>query len=219
MDHSCHKCGHMNEEGRPFCLQCGAPLIRVAMPEAVAEAASLAQASDLSSSGAQLGSLTSSLHGRLPLLAQPCLLAAGVSVILIFVGLNPFAAALGAGFLAIAFSRRGMSDGAMRSGTGMRLGAFSGLLLFGMAGILETVAVLATHKGAEIRSQLLEKVQQTAAHYPGPDIQPFLDFVKTPGGLTCMIIASLIFGMIAFVLLGSLGGAIGAALFGRRNRL
>ena len=33
MDHPCYKCGHSIEDGKPFCSQCGAPQIRVAMPE------------------------------------------------------------------------------------------------------------------------------------------------------------------------------------------
>ena len=40
MDHPCYKCGHLVEDGKPFCAQCGAPQIRVAMPEALTQAAS-----------------------------------------------------------------------------------------------------------------------------------------------------------------------------------
>jgi hypothetical protein len=35
MDHPCYKCGHSVEDGKPFCSQCGAPQIRVLLPEAV----------------------------------------------------------------------------------------------------------------------------------------------------------------------------------------
>ena len=38
MDHPCYKCGHSIEDGKPFCSQCGAPQIRVAMPEPLAPA-------------------------------------------------------------------------------------------------------------------------------------------------------------------------------------
>src|SRR5579863_1714231 len=34
MDHPCYKCGQIVEDGRPFCGQCGAPQIRVSMPDA-----------------------------------------------------------------------------------------------------------------------------------------------------------------------------------------
>src|SRR6202046_4320983 len=39
MDHPCYQCGHIVEDGKPFCAQCGAPQIRVAMPEALTQAA------------------------------------------------------------------------------------------------------------------------------------------------------------------------------------
>ena len=39
MDHPCYKCGHSVEDGKPFCLECGAPQIRVAMPEPAAPVA------------------------------------------------------------------------------------------------------------------------------------------------------------------------------------
>jgi hypothetical protein len=87
-----------------------------------------------------------------------------------------------------------------------------------MSTILELLAVALLHKGAEIRSQMLDKVQQAAARYPGPEVQPFLDFVKTPDGFAIMMVASVIFGLLAFVVLGSCGGALGAALLGRRDR-
>src|ERR1700722_13430012 len=38
MDQSCYKCGHTVENGKAFCSQCGAPQIRVVMPEAVSAA-------------------------------------------------------------------------------------------------------------------------------------------------------------------------------------
>ena len=39
MDHPCYKCGHSVEDGKPFCSQCGAPQIRVLLPEAAVPAA------------------------------------------------------------------------------------------------------------------------------------------------------------------------------------
>ncbi len=133
-------------------------------------------------------------------------------------GLNPFVAATGAGFLAVALSRRQSVEGAIGAGAGAKLGALTGLFLFGASTILETVVVVVLHKGAEMRSAMMEKVQQAAARYPGPEVQPFLDFVKSPGGFTFMLAASLVFGLVAFVALGGLGGAFGSALLRRRNR-
>ena len=221
MDHSCHKCGYSIEDGKPFCSQCGAPQIRVTIPEAPL-------APILAADGA-----VSALHGEaaavLPGIPanslpentrdiKPCTLAAAIAVVLMFLGLNPFVAALGTGLLAVAFSRRRGPGVVIRPATGARLGAISGLLLFGMSTIFETLAVAVLHTGADLRSEMMDKIQQAAARYPGPEVQPFLDFAKSPGGFAFMIVASLIFGLVAFVALGSLGGALGARFMGRRDR-
>ncbi|MGA8621653.1 MAG: hypothetical protein WB660_24415 [Candidatus Sulfotelmatobacter sp.] len=150
---------------------------------------------------------------------KPCALAAAVAVVLTFLGLNPFMAALGAGLLAVTLSRRRGPGTLIRPATGARLGALSGLLLFGLSIFFETLAVAVLHKGAELRSEIMEKIQQAAAHYPGPEVQPFLEFAKSPGGFAFMVVGSLIFGLAAFIALGSLGGALGAALVRRRDRM
>jgi hypothetical protein len=65
---------------------------------------------------------------------------------------------------------------------------------------------------------MMEKIQQAAARYPGPEAQPFLDFVRSPNGFAIMMVASVIFGFVAFVVLGGCGGALAATFLGRRDR-
>lgn len=220
MDHPCYKCGHSIEDGKPFCSQCGAPQIRVAIPETSAEA---------NPSGALPAVIREAETGfpGVPIASQPafrsdavrpCALAAAVAVVLMFLGLNPFVAALAAGFLGTTFSQRHTPEIAIRPATGARLGAFSGLLLFAMSTIFETLAVVLLHKGAEIRTAILDKAQQAAARYPGPEVEPFLQFVKSPDGFALMMVASVLFGLVAALILGGLGGAVSAAFAGRRRR-
>lgn len=222
MDHPCYKCGHSIEDGKPFCPQCGAPQIRVAMSEASSESMSADDAATAEPSrGVRPGSLgipANSLSGSWTQALKPCALAAAIAVALQFVGLNPFLGAVAAGFLAAAFSRRRISGTAIGAGAGARLGVLSGLLLFAMSTIPEMFALAMLHKGAEIRSQMMEKLQQMATRYPGPESQPFLDFVKSPDGFAIMMVASVIFALVAFVVLGGLGGALGAAFLGRNDR-
>ncbi|HTU42986.1 MAG TPA: hypothetical protein VMF10_14855 [Candidatus Aquilonibacter sp.] len=149
---------------------------------------------------------------------KPCALAAALAIVLSLVGLNPFVAALAAGWLAVTFTRRRTLGAALRPGTGARLGAFTGLLIFGLSTIFETLAVVLLHKGAEMRSEMLDKVQQVAQRYPGPEVQPFVDFVKTPEGFAFMMIGSVIFGLVAFIALGAAGGALGAWFMGRNQK-
>lgn len=150
--------------------------------------------------------------------AQPCALSALAGFLLMVLGLNPFVAALGAGFLSVALYRRRASGIAIRAGTGARLGALSGLLFFAIAISVEALAVAVLHQGAEVRNTMIEKVQQTATRYPGPEMQRLLDLVKTPDGLTALIVASLICGFVAFLVLSSIGGALSAAFLGRNDR-
>jgi MFS family permease len=215
MDHSCYKCGHSIDEGRAFCPHCGAPQIRVSMPEPAAAAM-------LSDSLPQVESGASVVHPAVPgfwrLNARMAAASAAISALLMFLGLNPFVAALVAGALAVALLRwRGLQD-ALPHRAGARLGALSGLFLFCISSLLESLIVLALHKGPEVRAEMLDRMQQVAGRYPGPEVQPFMDFVKSPGGFTFMMFASLVFGFIAFLVLGSLGGLFGAMLLGRKSR-
>jgi hypothetical protein len=148
---------------------------------------------------------------------KSCALAAAAAVVLSFLGLNPFVAAFGAGWLAVAVSRRRI-PGRLKPSFGARIGALGGLLLFGMSTIFEALAVILLHKEGQLRGEMLSKIQQAASRYPGPEVQPFLDFVKTPEGFAFMMAGSVIFALVAFILLGSLGGAASAALLGRRDR-
>jgi hypothetical protein len=217
MDHSCYKCGQIIEDGKPFCPQCGAPQIRVAVAEAAAEpvqadAGALAHAAE-----PVFRAPINPVPTRWLFTMQPCALAAAVAVGLTILGLNPFVAALGTGFLAVVFARRRGLGISIPAGAGARLGALSAFLFFGISAIVETLAVVVLHKGPQVRSEMMDKVQQAAARYPGVEVQPFLDFVKSPGGFTFMVVASVLFGLLAFLILGSVGGAIGATLFRRHD--
>lgn len=219
MNHPCYRCGHIIEDGKPFCPECGAAQIRVVLPETPPVLA--AERGILAATTENYGTLsaepTSALsHGASSDL-KSCALAASVMIALTFLGLNPFVAALGAGWLAVIFTRRGRA-GPLTPSKGARLGAITGLFLFGISTIFETLAVVLLHKGAELRIQMLSKVQQVSERYPGPQVQPFLDFVKTSEGFAFMMVGSVIFGLIGFILLGSAGGAICAAFLGRRQR-
>jgi hypothetical protein len=221
MDHPCYKCGHSTEDGKAFCSQCGAPQIRVTVVEAAAEPEPTgdraAPALPHEMEAASLAIPGTFLSSRWAHPLRACVLAAAVAALPMFLGLNPFLAALGTGFLAVAFSHR-IPGTVSNAASGARLGALSGLLLFGVSTVLQTLAVALLHKGAEIRNEMMDKVQQAASRYPGPEVQPFLDFAKSPSGFAVLLVASIVFGLMAFVVLGGCGGALAAAFWGRRNR-
>jgi hypothetical protein len=221
MDHPCYKCAQLVEDGVPFCAHCGAPQIRVALPDpppatvpSAAEAATQGNPVLPGSPNAPLAYLPTRWVGTL----QPCALAALISVLLIALGLNPFVAMLGAGILAVIFSRRRSPEMVIKAGRGARLGAISGLFCFGMSAALEAMVVAVFHKGPEVRNAMLQVIQQAAAKSNDPQVTAALDYFKSPQGLAVMLLFALVSAFFASIILGSIGGALGGAFLGRRDR-
>jgi hypothetical protein len=149
---------------------------------------------------------------------QPCALAALISVLLIALGLNPFVAMLGAGVLAVIFSRRHSPEIVIKAGTGARLGAITGLFCFGMSAILEVLVVAVFHKGPEVRNAMVQAIQQAATKANDPQVTAAVDYLKSPQGLAVMLLFALISAFFVSIILGSIGGALGGAFLSRRNR-
>jgi hypothetical protein len=147
-----------------------------------------------------------------------CALAAAIAAVLMALGLMvPFLAVVGAGFLAVGFYRRRNPGVLIKAGAGARLGAVSGLLCFGMSAVLE-LALAIFHKGALLRDKMFEAMQQAASRTTDPQAVAMLDYLKSPAGMAVMIVFVLIFAFVAFVVLSSLGGALGGIVLGRANR-
>jgi hypothetical protein len=69
-----------------------------------------------------------------------------------------------------------------------------------------------------IRRLMLDAVQQTAARYSDPQFQVTLDFLRSPAGLVFMMAFLLILGLLTFLFLGVVGGALGGVVLGHRDR-
>lgn len=225
MDHPCHKCGQSAEDGVPFCSHCGAPQIRVAVPEPppVERADEVGHGLLAGALGAPSNANASAGALRLPVqwsrAMPPCALAALIAAVVMTTGLVALpVAVLGAGFLAVAFYLRRIPGTTVSAKEGARLGALSGLLCFGMWAILKTLVVALLHQGPEIRKEMLDAVEQTASRYSDPQFQASVEFMRSPAGLTVMMIGTLIFAFLACVILASIGGALAGAFFGRRGR-
>jgi hypothetical protein len=223
MEHSCHSCRQAVEDGVPFCQHCGAPQIRVATVEPVLASES---AGVDGQSPRDLDALQTTEH--VPTISLPiqwsnalsaCALAAAIAAVLMALGLMvPFLAVAGAGFLAVIFYRRRNPGVVIKAAAGARLGAVSGLLCFGMSAILEALAVAVFHKGAVLRDKMLEAIQQAASRTSDPQAVAMLDYLKSPAGMAVMIVVVLIFAFVAFIVLSSLGGALGGTILGRAER-
>ncbi len=220
MEKPCYKCGQTLEEGIPFCPHCSAPQIRVVVAEPVAPLPVLVTA--------EAGQAALPAAQTVPVLAlpmqwsqalRPCALAALVAIVLGFLHLYLFVVMLSAGFLAVIFYRQPRPGSFVKALTGARLGALSGFLFFIMTSLLAALAAAVPEIRTSMREQFIEYVKNLAASRPGdPQVQALLDQLKTPDGLVSVLVALGVLYFIASVVLAGVGGALGAAVFGRRDR-
>jgi hypothetical protein len=220
MEQTCYKCGQTVEQGVPFCPHCSAPQIRVVIAEPAPPPLAFAAASQ--------DSAVLPASQTVPVLAlpmqwsqalKPCALAALVaSAAMVLKLVAPLIAVVGAGFFAVAFYRRNCPGVMVRTGSAARLGALCGLLCSGMTAVLAAVRVIVLNETGEIRRTMLDSLQQAAARYSDPQVQPTLEFLRSPTGLVFMMAFLLIFAMLTFLLLGTIGGALASATLGRRDK-
>jgi len=104
------------------------------------------------------------------------------------------------------------------AGMGARLGALTGGLGFGVL-----VAILALwtalRSGKEIHDAFLNYIRENAAHTSDPRMQQVIDLVNTRDGFTFIMVLSLILTLVGFLIFSSLGGAVGAFLLHRKDRM
>lgn len=226
MDHPCHKCGHSVEDGRPFCSQCGAPQIRVMMPEPLAAGAGNVSSSDLPAYSLDQPLVPGPLKApalstgiEWPRALRACGVAALIAALVMALGLMvPLLAVLGAGFLAVTLYHRRNPAWSVNARSGAQVGAVCGLLFFGIAAIFETLAVALFHTGGEVRQKMLEALDQAASRSGDPQVQVVFDRLKTPEGLAVMLVLGMVVLFLVSVAAGSLAGALTGAFLGRRNR-
>jgi len=219
MEQPCYKCGQPVEQGIAFCPHCGAPQIRVVLPEPLP----LAVAAD----GAEAGAATLPASHTVPVLAipmrwsdalKPCALAALIATILMMLGLNPFVAMVCVGFLAVVFHRQKRPEVPVNATNGAGLGVLGGLLWFALSSIFGALVVIFLHQGGEIRTQLIQKIQQTAAQTQDVQVKAMFERLQSPDGLELLIVMGLILAFISSIVLAGFGGALGGIILGRRNR-
>jgi hypothetical protein len=101
--------------------------------------------------------------------------------------------------------------------TGFRLGAISGLFVFGLLMIAIAAETLVLHTEADTRAQVIQVIQQAQARNPDPQAKQAIEYFMTPQGMAVMMIVGFIFMVILFVLLAGVGGTISASLLRRKG--
>ena len=149
---------------------------------------------------------------------RPCALAAVVCSILVTVGLKPFVAMFGAGVLGAAFYRQRRPAMQINAWIGARLGVLAGLLWFGVSSVAAAIAIWGFGSGAELRSEMMKRMQEQASHINDPQALAMFDYLKTPAGFNYLIVFGIVFGLISAIVLSAAGGAASGAFLRRRRR-
>jgi hypothetical protein len=221
MEQPCYSCGQTLQQGIPFCPHCSAPQIRVIIAEPGLAPAGKADAAASSQNSAVLPASETIPVLALPMrwsqAVRPCALAALLASLLMSLGLNPFVAMFSVGFLAVVFYRQGRREIAIKPASGAGLGVLGGLLWFAMSSIFESLFIIFLHKGPELRNELLTKIQQATSKTSDPQVLAMFERLKTPGGLEILMLTGLVVAFLAAIVLAGLGGALGAAILGRRD--
>ncbi|MGB8988545.1 MAG: zinc ribbon domain-containing protein [Candidatus Sulfotelmatobacter sp.] len=226
MDHSCYKCGHSVEDGKPFCGQCGAPQIRVPMPEAAVVATGGNSSRDLpvfaSDSPFVPGAASVSRFSTeivWPRAFRACAVAALIAILITALRLAvPLLAILSTGCLAVIFYRMRNPTWRVSARGGAQLGAIAGVLFSAISAIVAFLVVIVLQAGGEARQQMLEAFQQAASASKDPQMQSALEFFKAPEGLAVKVVAGVALVAVLSIGIGSLAGAMTGALLGRRNK-
>lgn len=195
------------EEGTAFCAQCAAPQIRVQGVETEI----LPPTPNAPSRAPLISDLQ--WHYAIPSAAT----AGGISALLMVIPLGGLGIGmLAGGVISVMLYQRRMTSGHLPASQGARLGAVSGVFGFFIFAIFTAIQVAIFHSGGELRSALLQAVQQAAQRNSDPQAQPFIDFLRTPQGLAVVMALGLSVMFVFFIVLASAGGAITAALLRRK---
>lgn len=149
---------------------------------------------------------------------KPCGLAALVVLVLMFLGLNPLVAMPSVGFLAVIFARQGHPGNVVRIPEAIRLGAFSGLLSFGLTVLIIAFASTMPDLRAKLHDGILANAEKWAAARPSDaQIQAAIEQLKTPDGFMAAMIVGGVMLFVISIVLGAFGGIAGATIFGRKR--
>ena len=128
---------------------------------------------------------------------------------------------VGGGWLAVGLYRRRTFVRELAVAAGAKLGAVAGLLGFAFFAIVNSITVaikiFVLHQGPQLRSVLMATLEQAASRNNDPRVQPMMQWIRTPEGLAFLIITGMVLLFVAFLVLGSLGGLVGASFNRKRS--
>lgn len=104
-------------------------------------------------------------------------------------------------------------QGSLRAMQGAKMGAFNGLISF-----LVATAVDAALFHAEYRQQMMDELHRRFAGNPDPQLQHFVQWAGTNQGFAVLVIFSLVFLLVIFLIVSSFIGAVSVSFSASKNR-
>ena len=211
--------------GTLFCGQCGAPQIRVATSGQNEESGGAESTSPVDPAlWHQEAALEASTKPRITWsTALPKAAIAGFLTVMLLLGLLSisqsaifvFLALPLGGILSLLLYARGKDPAQIVMGTGVRIGAVTGLFSFLIYGII--LAAQFTSQGASARETIRKAIEQAVARNPNPQAQAMMNQIMTPEGIATLITITLIIFLFVFLIFGAIGGSVGAAIIRKQN--
>lgn len=235
VEHPCYRCQASIEEGTAFCPHCGAPQIRVVLPEAASESINI----DPSSPDQQVVPASGWNQSSAPYAVQPAagviqwelawkgaLLAGAAAAVLTAIPIVAIGCCLwmlGAGAMSVALYQRQVPGTYITPGMGMKLGALAGTFGFIINACVTIASFLLFRGSPDFRNAMQEQMQKSMARNPDPKVQQMMqqmmEFISSPQGLATLMVVTLLVLAVMFLLFTGAGGALGASMFGRRREL
>jgi len=216
---TCYKCHAPLPQGKVFCPECRAPLIRVTVPEPAfspaipSEASIPAEVPDVPKPKIVLPGKVDWTYG-LP----AATLAGVVSAVFMLASQGAFAIGMFAtGALAVAFYRRRTPDSNITLRMGTRLGLLSGLIGFAICTSFVAVVTLFSGTG-RLRAYLLEMAKASPKFGSGPEIQQQWDMLMSPQGFPDLILLYMFSLLVIFLIFSAIGGLLGTVWIRFRRR-
>lgn len=236
MEHACGQCGAAVEDGRPFCENCHAPQIKVPVRPPTAPATEPlppGTPEDLQPPAEPIVAeprrlepiLSDGSEPQNKLIWRPAIGAALVAGLLATLGTLIPAVPLimlcmfASGGLAVTLYRRRAGNATVTPIMGAKLGALAGGWGFGLQAVLITAVLSSPSQRTKGRDVLLGVLRDAAAKSADPNasqmVEKFQGYIATDLGLVVVFLMVLAILALLFLAFSALGGALGAALFGR----
>ncbi len=144
---------------------------------------------------------------------RSCLIAAVVTSVVIMVAGHPlfflFTLPAGGWFAVFLYARRA-EHLPLTAGLGARIGAVTGLVAFAINIVLMGVALMIER--AKFLEGIKKSITTAAAQNPNPQTQQVVEKLMTPEGIAVLLTVSAVFAFFMFLILFSVGGAIGGSM-------